>query len=167
MITALIPANTPIPISKDSLINILSRPSVVSGGSFVVMYPKSDLLYANTLNNVLSNTNSISGIEIDSQFNDISYKASVKGYELPNKSIKIVYSDILSYLNYKEIPLKNSFPLSDGGVALDFRINSIKYLVELFNDNEDVFSIEEPHKPIKAWDLNHSKLLKKVIFEIK
>ncbi|WP_299289422.1 hypothetical protein [uncultured Mucilaginibacter sp.] len=170
MLLPTIPANTPSPIFKDNLSNALSQPSVASGGEFVVLYSSSQkdstLLFAKPSSNVSYINDFEPIIGIDSYFDDLVYKASIRDYILPNKSIKIVLSGILSFLKSKKISFKNLYALQEGGVALDFRVNNKKYLVELFNDNEDVFSIQEINQPIKAWDLNHSKLLKMLVSTI-
>ncbi|RYX87077.1 hypothetical protein EON73_02110 [bacterium] len=159
-------ATLPSPTSKDNLSSYLSQPSVISGGEFFVEFNYNQdypVVYTNFSPNVYNtNSNPVLCFDVSSNFDDIIYKASIRGYELPNKSIKAIFNGIYSFFNSKTIILKDSFPLYDGGIGLEFRKKDTTYLVELFNDGENVFSIEELGQPIKAWDLNHINLLKKV-----
>jgi hypothetical protein len=157
-------ANKSAPVYKDPIINVSCMPNEASG-QFIALYTSSngsdELVFLN--NSSLNYVNEIKATSFsDSHFTDLEYWASINNYIPPNKSIKEPLSGILSFFEAKNITPKLFYSLAEGGFVFDFKHKNIRYIIEVYNDNEDVLTVEESGQPIKAWDLNHPKLLKKM-----
>jgi hypothetical protein len=90
-----------------------------------------------------------------------------KKYPIPEINTRLTCKEILSDISEHGLKENFIYPLSDGGIAIEFNKNDIKYLIEIYNDNEDVLSKNEPNSPIKAWDLDHKTLLQMISYELR
>jgi hypothetical protein len=107
--------------------------------------------------------NSQSVLKILEAFN----KSYEKNYPQPEIDIRIIGKEVICALSENNIKENFIYPLSEGGLAIEFTKQDTKYIVEIYNDNEDVLSKVEPGQPIKAWDLNHEQILAMLNSELK